>query len=78
MSTTHGHRRYTMSAAAIEQRRRARQCRVYKRGSDPSRAGISIGLHITKQAAAIVLSYPMGRERRSFLSEAILSKARTK
>lgn len=76
MPPTHGHRRrYTMTAAAMEQRRIARQCRVYKAGQNPSRAGRTIGMHITEQAAAIVKSYPMGRERRKFVTDAILQKA---
>lgn len=71
--TTHGHRRqYTMTAKAYAQRRMARQCRIMKKGSKPSRAGTSIGLHITEQAAAILLSYQQGRERRGFLTDAIL------
>ena len=70
MPTTHGHRRYTMSPAAVNQRRMARQARRDK--PRPSRAGRSIGLHITPQAAAILLSYPKGRTRRAFLSSAIL------
>ena len=70
MSTTHGHRKYTMSEAARNQRRIARQARA----NNPSRQqeGRTIGLHITPQAAAIVLSYPQGRRRRDFVSSAIL------
>lgn len=72
--TTHGHRRqYTMTAKAYAQRRMARQCRVMKKGSKPSRAGASIGLHITEQAAAILQSYQQGRARRGFLTDAILN-----
>ena len=70
MSTTHGHRKYTMSEAARNQRRMARLSRIAK--YRPSQAGKSIGLHITPQAAAIVLSYPQGRQRRDFVSSAIL------
>ena len=70
MATTHGHRKYTMSEAARNQRRIARQARA----NNPRRqqAGRTIGLHITPQAAAIVLSYPQGRQRRDFVSSAIL------
>lgn len=70
MTTTHGHRKYTMSEAARNQRRIARQARA----NNPRRqqAGRTIGLHITPQAAAIVLSYPQGRQRRDFVSSAIL------
>lgn len=70
MTTTHGHRKYTMSDAARQQRRMARQARA----NNPRRqqAGRIIGLHITPQAAAIVLSYPQGKQRREFLSTAIL------
>ena len=70
MTTTHGHRKYTMSEAARNQRRIARQARA----KNPRRqqAGRTIGLHITPQAAAIVLSYPQGRKRRDFVSTAIL------
>lgn len=68
--TTHGHRKYTMSAAAIQQRRMARRARKYV--PRPSRAGTSVGLHITEQAAAVVLSYPMGKKRRAFITDAIL------
>ena len=69
MTTTHGHRKYTMSDAARQQRRMARQARA----NNPRRqkAGRIIGLHITTQAAAIVLSYPQGRARRDFLSSTI-------
>lgn len=70
MATTHGHRRYTMTEAAILQRRLARQSR--SNNPHASRAGHSIGLHITPQAAAILLSYPQGKQRREFLSTAIL------
>ena len=67
---THGHRKYTMSEAARNQRRIARQARA----NNPRRqqAGRTIGLHITPQAAAIVLSYQQGRKRRDFVSSAIL------
>ena len=68
--TTHGHRKYTMSEAARNQRRIARQARRDKQRK--SRAGKSIGLHITPQAAAILLSYPQGKESREFLSTSIL------
>ena len=70
MPTTHGHRRYTMTPAAILQRRRARQARANNTRHTPK--GKTIGLHITPQAAAIVLSYPQGRQRRDFVSSAIL------
>ena len=70
MTTTHGHRKYTMSDAARNQRRIARQARANNPRHTPK--GKTIGLHITPQAAAIVLSYPQGRQRRDFVSSAIL------
>lgn len=70
MPTTHGHRKYTMSDAARNQRRIARQARA--NNHRPSQRGRTIGLHITPQAAAIVLSYKQGKERRKFISSAIL------
>ena len=72
MASTHGHRRYTMTVAAINQRRMARQARVKYSKDRPSRAGRAIGLHIPPQAAAILLSYQQGKKRREFLSSAIL------
>lgn len=77
MSATHGHRRYTMTAAAINQRRMARQARVKVSKNRPSRAGRSVGLHITPQAAAIIRSYKQGKKRREFLSAAILNHSKT-
>lgn len=70
MSSTHGHRKYTMTEAARNQRRIARQARANK--PHKSNAGRAIGLHITPQAAAIVLSYPQGKARRDFVTTAIL------
>ena len=67
---THGHRKYTMSEAARNQRRIARMARVNAPSHNPK--GKTIGLHITPQAAAIVLSYPQGKTRRKFISSAIL------
>ena len=66
---THGHRKYTMTEAARNQRRLARMARTYK--PRISHKGKTIGLHITPQAAAIVLSYPKGKARRGFLTDAI-------
>lgn len=72
---THAHRRYTMSAAALEQRKGAQKRRTYRKGLRPSRKGVTIGLHITPQAAAILGAYRQGRPRRAFLTAAILGKA---
>ena len=74
---SHGHRKYTMSPKAIEQRRIARQVIRLRRNACATPPGKTIGLHITPQAADIVLSFPQGKPRREFLSAAILQHSAT-
>lgn len=76
MPTTHGHRKYTMSKAALAQRAAARKNVVYIKNRRPSRAGVTIGLHITPKAKSIVESYGQGRPRREFLTSAIINAKR--
>lgn len=75
---THGHRRYTMTLKAQAQRRIARLARAMGARGKASNAGVAIGLHITPQAAAILNTYQQGRQRREFLSHAIVNAAAEK
>lgn len=74
---THGHRRYTMTNKAKAQRRLAREAKLRGVRGKASNAGVTIGLHITPQAAAILTSYPQGTIRREFLTSAIVNEAQT-
>lgn len=76
MTTTHSHRKYTMSPAALAQRRAARAGSMRNRGTHIPIDTVSVGIHITPQAMAVVKSYKRGKPRREFMTSAILAYSR--